>query len=69
MKLLGKNSIKRAEIKKAIQLYRNYGSTDYAKSRAEFFLQKALESLDALKPTEARDKLALVAKFLVSRSY
>ena len=69
MKLLGKNSIKRPEIKKAIQLYRNYGSMDYAKSRAEFFLQKALNSLDALKPTEARDKLASVAKFLVSRSY
>jgi geranylgeranyl pyrophosphate synthase len=42
---------------------------DYAKSRAEFYLQEALKNLDILPTTEAKDNLALVAKFLISRSY
>jgi geranylgeranyl diphosphate synthase type I len=69
MRLLGKNTIKKVEIKTVIRLYRKYGCMDYAKSRAEFYLQEALKNLDILPTTEARDNLALVAKFLISRSY
>jgi geranylgeranyl diphosphate synthase type I len=69
IRILGKDSIKRTEIRKAISLYRKYGSIDYAKARADFYLQKAIRVLNNLPPSEARRNLELVAKFLVSRSY
>jgi geranylgeranyl diphosphate synthase type I len=69
IRLLGKSSIRKTEIKKGIQLYRKYGCIEYAKTRADYYLQKALNRLNNLPPTQARDNLALLAKFLVSRSY
>jgi len=67
--LLGKKSIRRTEIKKAIQLYHKYECIDYAKARANYYTQEALKHLNTLEPNPARENLALVAKFLVSRSY
>ena len=69
LRILGKTSIKRSEIKRIIQLYHYYGCVEYAKSRADFYLQKATESLSALPRSEARNNLELVAKFLVSRNF
>jgi geranylgeranyl diphosphate synthase type I len=67
--LLGKKSIRKTGIKKAIQLYHKYECIDYAKARANYYTQEALKNLNTLEPTPARENLALIAKFLVSRSY
>ena len=69
LRILGKKSIKKTEIKKAISLYRKYGSIDYAKTRSEFYLQEAIDQLNNISASESRDELELIAKFLVSRNY
>lgn len=68
-RLLGKSSIKKFEIKKTILLYQKYDCMEYAKTRADFYLQKALRYLDILPPTVAREHLVQIARFLISRSY
>ena len=52
-----------------LQLYHKYECIDYAKARANFYMQEALKSLNVLEPSQARENLESVAKFLVSRSY
>ena len=69
LRILGKKSIKRIEIKKAIGLYAKYGSIEYAKSRSDFYLQDAIQMLNKMPMSESRENLELVAKFLVSRNY
>jgi geranylgeranyl diphosphate synthase type I len=68
LRILGKTS-KRREIKRAIQLYEKHGCVEYAKARADYYLQHGLMTLGTLPSSEARHELELVAKFLVSRSY
>lgn len=69
LRILGRRTIKSSEIKKAICLYKKYGSIDYAKMRANFYLQSSIKNLRKLPQSEARDNLELVAKFLVTRKY
>jgi len=68
-RILGKKNITRVETRKAIRLYEKYGSIDYSKKQAETYLQSALETLKKLPPSESREDLASIAKFLVSRTY
>jgi len=69
LRILGKKSIKGTEIRNAINLYRKYGSIDYARGRSKFYLQEAIIELNKIAASESRDNLELIAKFLVSRSY
>ena len=69
LRILGKKSIKRIEIKKAIGLYEKYGSIDYAKARSNFYLQEAIQILNKIPMSESRENLELIARFLVSRNY
>jgi len=69
LRMLGKKSIKRIEIRKAITLYEKYGSIDYAKARSNFYLQEAIQILNKVPISESRENLELIAKFLVSRNY
>jgi geranylgeranyl diphosphate synthase type I len=69
LQILGKKSMKKVEIKKAIELYEKYGSIDYAKSRSSFYLQEAIQILKKIPMSESRENLELIAKFLVSRNY
>ena len=69
LRILGKKSIKRIEIKKVISLYEKYGSVDYAKARSNFYLQEAIQILNKIPMSESRDNLELIARFLVSRNY
>jgi len=69
LRILGKKSIKKVEIKKAIDLYVKYGSIEYAKSRSNFYLQEALQILNKIPMSESRENLELIANFLVSRNY
>lgn len=68
-RLLGKNNITKQETRKAIQLYEKYGSTDYAKTKAESYLHTALNLLNKLPASESRNNLVSVSEFLVSRSF
>ncbi len=68
-RLLGKNNITKQETRKAIQLYEKYGSIDYAKTEAQSYLRTALDLLNKLPASEARNNLVSVSEFLVSRSF
>jgi len=67
--ILGKKNPKTSEIRTAIQLYEKYGSIDYAQLQAETYLHSALETIKKLPPSEPREQLALIAQFLISRTY
>ena len=68
-RLLGKHNITKKETRKSIQLLEKYGSIDYAKTEAESYLRTALNVLNQLPASEARNNLVAVSKFLVSRSF
>jgi geranylgeranyl diphosphate synthase type I len=68
-RLLGKKNVKKNEIREVIGLYEKYGSTGYAKTQAEAFLENAMKALNRLPPSEARNSLSSIADFLVSRSF
>jgi geranylgeranyl diphosphate synthase type I len=69
IRLLGKSKITKSEVRKAITLYEKYGSIAYARAQADSYLQSAMKALDRLPNSEAKDNLAIIAKFLVSRSF
>jgi len=69
IRLLGKKNITRNEVRKVINLYEKYGSVKYAETQAEIYLKNALSALYRLSLSEARDNLASIAEFLVSRSF
>jgi geranylgeranyl diphosphate synthase type I len=68
-RLLGKNKITKLEIQKAVGLCEKYGSIKHASTQAKSYLRKAMKSLDRLPASEACKNLAVVAEFLVSRSF
>ena len=68
-RLLGKSTIGRSEIRKAIGLYTKYGSIEYAKSKANLYLQTARKTLGNLPSNQARANLETLSEFLVSRSF
>ncbi|ACS90287.1 MULTISPECIES: polyprenyl synthetase family protein [Thermococcus] len=57
------------EVKKAIDLLKKYGSTDYAANLARKLIEEAKEALKALPESEARKHLELLADFIVEREY
>jgi geranylgeranyl diphosphate synthase type I len=68
-RLLGKSKISKPEIRKAIGLYQKYDSINYAKSRANSYMDNARKALEKLPPSQARTNLDTLAQFLVSRSF
>jgi geranylgeranyl diphosphate synthase type I len=68
-RLLGKKNITKLEIRKAILLYEKYDSIGYAKKEAQKYLHSALETLEKIPESEARNRLSSIAEFLVSRTY
>jgi len=69
LKLLGKNTINAAEIRRVIRLYDKYECVIYAKAQADAYLTKAMTALDAFPDSNAKKSLANVARFLVTRNY
>jgi len=67
--LLGKSRISKSEIRRAIGLYNKYGSIEYAKSKANLYLEAARKELGRLPSNQARDSLETLSQFLVSRSF
>jgi geranylgeranyl diphosphate synthase type I len=69
LRSLGRKTIKKNEIRKAVSLYRKYGSIEYAKTQAEAYLEDAMKTLNKLPSSNARVNLSSIARFLVSRSF
>jgi len=68
-RILGKTKVTASETKKAISLYKKYGSIDYARKKAREHLNTAISLLDVLPKSEAKDNLVEVSNFLLSRSF
>lgn len=68
-RLLGKKTITKSEVHKAIALYEKYSSIAHAKARAGAYLEKSKGALNKLPVSDARTNLSTVAEFLVSRSF
>jgi geranylgeranyl diphosphate synthase type I len=69
MSLLGRSEITEQEISQAIEMYRQFGSVEYAKAMAAKYAEDALLALGKLPKREARDMLRSLAEFLVRREF
>jgi len=69
MALLGKPTISKEEISQAINMYRKYGSLDYAKKIADGYVEEGLRALRKLPKSNAREALDGIARFLVQREF
>ena len=49
------------------EMLRAYGSLEYARSRAQEFIAKAIAAIDDLKDSDAKEALIETAKFMASR--
>ncbi len=67
MGMLGKSTISQEEIAQAIDLYKEYGSLDYAKKVADRYIEDGLQALKRLPRSDARETLDALARFLVQR--
>ncbi len=69
MSLLGKPTITQQEISQAIEMYRQFGSVNYAKGIAKKYAENALGALEKLPKREPRELLGSLAEFLVRRDF
>ncbi len=67
--LLGKSNVTQQEISDAIDMYKEYGSLDYAKRMASRYMETALRALNNLPKSKARALLVTLAEFLVRREF
>ena len=49
------------------EMLKSYGSLEYARSRAQEFIAKAITAIDDLKDSNAKEALIETAKFMASR--
>ena len=63
-----KNGADKKEIVEIVQFVNEYGGFERAHLKAVEFKDRALETLDGLPPSSARDALATLAEFAISRS-
>ncbi len=67
MKMLGKSTISQEEIGQAIDLYKKYGSLDYARRLADRYIAGGLSALKRLPESRARATIEELARFMVRR--
>ena len=67
MKMLGKSTISQEEIGKAIDLYKKYGSIDYARTVADRYIEEGLSALRRLPRSNARDTIEALAGYMIRR--
>lgn len=67
MQMLGKSTISQEEIIEAIELYKKYGSLDYAKRLADSYIENGLSALKRLPKSNARDTIEALARSMVQR--
>lgn len=67
MKMLGKSTVSQEEIGEAIDLYKKYGSLDYAQKLADRYIEGGLTALKRLPESNARDTIGALARFMVRR--
>jgi len=69
MSMLGKSTISQDEISQAIDMYRRYGSLDYARKIADGCVEQGIRALKRLPRSGARETLSAIAQFLVQRDF
>ena len=67
MKMLGESAISQDEIGKTIELYKKYGSIEYARRLADSFIEEGLSALRRLPKSSARDTIESLAEYMVRR--
>ena len=67
MKMLGKSAISQDEIGKTIELYKKYGSIDYARRLADRYIEEGLSALRRLPRSNARDTIEALAGYMIRR--
>jgi octaprenyl-diphosphate synthase len=65
--LLGSHALTPVEVEEIRQLVVEYAGVDYALTRAHAYALAAKRDLDAFRPSEERETLALIADFVVDR--
>ena len=67
--LLGKKDISEEEVNEAERILRDIGSLEYVGNVAREYMEEGLPYLEELPPSEARDMLAGIAKFMIQREF
>lgn len=67
--LMGRRNLSESEVHEAISLYQKYGAIDYARRRAESYIESAMGRLKSLGKSRPLDELASLARFLVEREF
>ena len=68
-KVLGINDAEASDIKAAISILSKNGSIDYAKEKAEAYVEKALKSLDGFPESETKTELVELVEYFKRRVY
>ncbi|MEM0493320.1 MAG: polyprenyl synthetase family protein [Candidatus Thermoplasmatota archaeon] len=67
--IVGNPEAKHEDILRIINIYKKYGSIDYAQKKIEEYRDKIKSCLDVLEPSESKDILEVLADYGVNRSY
>lgn len=66
--ILAKHTKDKQEIQEAINIMKKYGSIEYARQKAKQLMQESWKEVDKiLPPSEAKEKLAAFAEYLIKR--
>lgn len=69
MKVVGNESAKQHDVLEVIDLFRTYGSIDYAQNKLTEFRDTAKRCLDIVDSSESKDLLIALADYSVTRLY
>ena len=67
--IFGKGQASKEEIEKAVNKLKECGAIDYAKNKAEEYIEMAKNELKVLKDSEAKELLRAIADYLIKREY
>jgi len=69
MTVVGNENANQQDVLGVIDLFKTYGSIDYAQNKLDEFREKAKSCLDIMDPSESKDLLIALADYSVTRSY
>jgi len=69
LEVFGKKDATPEEIESALQILRESGSIDYARTKAVSLVEQGKEALDVLQDSKAKSLLLELADYMISRSY
>ena len=69
MSIVGNENANQHDVLEVIDLFKTYGSIDYAQNKLEEFRNRAKSCLDLLDSSESKDLLIALADYSITRSY